>query len=314
MNGVGKDAFDVLNAGFGPIEEDRQTLQLGLNLRGELTPNWFIDTTTSHFDVLKDRKFTALLSPNDPTNQNKSTVQDFKQFTWFNHDLKLSNKALFGNEKLGFLGGYHFDQYKLGFRQYDSPNYSGHSLGTMNTSKSNDGMTTTHAFYAQSSYHFLPEWDLTAGVRQEFWAAENGVVGGIVVKDRYLAPTTPKASIGYGEGPWKFRYSFGQTHRFPTIAELYQTLSTPTNITTANAAIRPENGIHHNFMIEHGLRNGYIRMNIFAMILKMPFSPCAQCLASSHKPGFRILGKLPPAALNSFMIKDVSSDLNLISC
>ncbi len=263
MNGVGGDAFDVLNAGFGPIEEDRQTLQLGLNLRGELTPNWFIDTTTSHFDVLKDRKFTALLSPNDPTNQNKSTVQDFKQFTWFNHDLKLSNKALFGNEKLGFLGGYHFDQYKLGFRQYDSPNYSGHSLGTMNTSKSNDGMTTTHAFYAQSSYHFLPEWDLTAGVRQEFWAAENGVVGGIVVKDRYLAPTTPKASIGYGEGPWKFRYSFGQTHRFPTIAELYQTLSTPTNITTANAAIRPENGIHHNFMIEHGLRNGYIRMNIF---------------------------------------------------
>jgi iron complex outermembrane receptor protein len=48
--------FDVQGNGFRVSKEVRQTLQPGINLHGALTENWFIDTTTSHFNVLKDER------------------------------------------------------------------------------------------------------------------------------------------------------------------------------------------------------------------------------------------------------------------
>ncbi len=83
------------------------------------------------------------------------------------------------------------------------------------------------------------------------------------VPDRNESALSPKVSLGYEPGPWKYRYSFGRAHRFPVIAELYQSLSSPTSILTANALLKPENGVHHNFMIEYGLPKGYIRVNVF---------------------------------------------------
>ncbi|MGH2396820.1 MAG: TonB-dependent receptor domain-containing protein [bacterium] len=82
------------------------------------------------------------------------------------------------------------------------------------------------------------------------WAARDPV------RRRSPAPTrcwideseiSPKFSLGYEPGLWKFRYSFGQAYRFPVIAELYQSLRSPTSITTANALLKPEDGVHHNF-------------------------------------------------------------------
>ena len=89
------------------------------------------------------------------------------------------------------------------------------------------------------------------------------MVAGTSVPDRHLSPTTPKVSIGYEPGRWKFRYSWARTHRFPVISELYQSLNTPTSITLSNALLKPENGMHHNFMIEYGIPKGYVRVNLF---------------------------------------------------
>ncbi len=52
-------------------------------------------------------------------NTGAGQLQDFKKFNWLNYDLKLSTPVLLGNDKISFLGGYHFDQYNLSFRQYD---------------------------------------------------------------------------------------------------------------------------------------------------------------------------------------------------
>ena len=60
-------SFDVLRIGvLAPAQDKRETLNLGLQLRGALTPNWNIDTTISHFDVLKDTRATAFFNKNDP--------------------------------------------------------------------------------------------------------------------------------------------------------------------------------------------------------------------------------------------------------
>jgi iron complex outermembrane receptor protein len=267
--------FDVLNRGFGFSSDKRETLNLGLQLRGALTPNWNIDSTISHFDVLKDVRATAFFNPADPNGNGAGQLQDFKKFSWLNYDLKVSTPTLFGNEKISLLAGYHFDLYTLSFRQYSLLDYATMTRGTLQPGRNNDGQTSTHAVFAQSAYRFLPNWDVTVGARQEWWSAMNGVVGGTqmqngvpisistAVPDRAVSALSPKVSLGYEPGPWKIRYSFGRAHRFPVIAELFQSLSSPTQIVAANANLRPENGVHHNFMVEYGLPKGYIRVNAF---------------------------------------------------
>ena len=260
------------NSVFKVSEDKRETLQLGINLNGALTDdittalighNWFIDTTTSHFNVLKDRRYTSKANPRDPNTKNNGQVDDYKNFAWFNHDIKLTNQKLFGYDQLGFIGGFHFDDYKLKYRQYNISNYTNLTRGTLKSSKNNQGQTSTYALFAQGAYRFAPGWDLTAGIRQEWWSATDGMVAGTSVADRHESPTTPKFSIGYQPNNWKFRYSWARTHRFPVISELYQTLSSPTSITQSNALLKPENGMHHNFMIEYGIPKGFVRVNIF---------------------------------------------------
>ncbi|MGH8761710.1 MAG: TonB-dependent receptor [Nitrosospira sp.] len=259
--------FDVVRRGFGGSQDKRETLNLGLQLRGALTPNWNIDTTISHFDVLKDIRATAFFNRNDPGNTGAGQLQDFKQFSWLNYDLKLSTPALLGNQKLSLLTGYHFDKYNLSFRQYDLVDYATLTRGPLQANRNNEGQTMTNAIFAQSAYRFYPDWDVTVGARQEWWSATNGVVGSSAgstsVPDRAESALSPKVSLGYEPGAWKYRYSFGRAHRFPVIAELFQSLGSPTQILTANALLRPENGVHHNFMIEYGLPKGYVRLNVF---------------------------------------------------
>jgi iron complex outermembrane receptor protein len=255
--------FDVVQSGFGGNQDKRETLNLGLQLRGALSPNWNVDTTISYFDVLKDTRATAFFNANDPRNNGSGQIQDFKKFNWLNYDLKLSTPALLGNEKISLLGGYHFDLYTLSFRQYSLIDYNTLTRGALQANRNNDGQTSTHAVFAQSAYRFLPDWDITVGARQEWWSAMNGAVGSTSVPDREVSALSPKVSLGYEPGPWKVRYSFGRAHRFPVIAELFQSLSTPTSVLTANALLKPENGVHHNFMVEYGLPKGYIRVNAF---------------------------------------------------
>jgi iron complex outermembrane receptor protein len=266
-------SFDVLRRGFGGNKDDRQTLNLGLQLRGALTPSWNIDTTISHFDVLKDTRATAFRNKNDPGNLGAGQIQDFKTFSWLNYDLKLSTPALFSNPKWSFLGGYHFDLYTLKFRQYSLLDFNTLTRGNLQANRNNDGQTSTNAFFGQSAFRFLPDWDITVGARWEWWSAMNGIVGGMdrdtglpistSLADRSEFAVSPKVSLGYEPGPWKVRYSFGRAHRFPVIAELFQSLSSPTSILTANALLKPENGVHHNFMVEYALPKGYVRVNVF---------------------------------------------------
>ncbi|WON72935.1 TonB-dependent receptor [Nitrosospira sp. Is2] len=260
---LGGTRFDVVQRGLGGSQDKRETLNLGLQLRGALTPNWNIDTTISYFDVLKDIRASAFFNASDPGNTGAGQLQDFKKFSWLNYDLKLSAPVLLGNEKVSFMAGYHFDQYNLSFRQYSLLDYATLTRGALQPGRNNDGQTSTHAMFAQSAFRFLPGWDVTVGVRQEWWAATKGVVGSTPVPDRDESALSPKVSLGYEPGQWKYRYSFGRAHRFPVIAELYQSLSSPTSILTANALLKPENGVHHNFMIEYGLPKGYIRVNAF---------------------------------------------------
>ncbi len=256
--------FDVVSNSFGLSESVRETLQLGGGINGKISAdsNWRIDTNVSSFDVLRDDRGTAFASVFQPGGSAAGQLQSFGNYNWFNADAKLSTNNLFDNKKLSLLYGYHFDQYNLGFQQSAMSNYSA-GIGAVDPTKNNTGRTSTQAGFGQAAYRFRPGWDVTAGVRYEDWSASNGVVGNTSVPDRNLTATSPKVSLGYEAGDWKYRYSFGRTHRFPVIAELFQSLSTPTQILTANANLNPENGTHHNWTVDYLIPRGFIRASVF---------------------------------------------------
>ncbi len=263
--------FNVLNSNFGSSEDHRQTMQVGLQFKGAITDTWNIDSTVSYLDVFTDNRASAFNSPND-TSGTAGQVQVFDDFNWVNYDLKLDTKELFGLKEVEFLGGYHYDNYNLNFKQFKLADYSNDVRDDEDLSRRNQGETMTNALFGQLSYHFMPDWDLTLGARYEWWSGENGVAGGkdeannpilTALKDRDAEAISPKASLGFEPDNWKFRYSFGRAYRFPVIAELYQNLGSPTSITNANAGLDPEDGWHHNFMIEYGLPDGYVRVNVF---------------------------------------------------
>lgn len=283
--------FDVNQRGFGGSRDSRETLNLGLRINGELAPLWNIDAAISHFNVLKDERATAFFGRNDPANTGAGQLQDFKQFDWLDADIKIGTPAVNGNDKLAITGGYHFDEKNLKFRQYNLVDFDSLTRGTLQANRNNQGRTTTHAFFTQAALHFLPDWDLTAGARWEWWSTSNGVVGSLAVPDRNLFRTSPKVSLGYEPNDWKFRYSFGRAHRFPVIAELFQSLSNPTSILEANASLKPENGVHHNFMIEHGLPKGYVRVNVFRDEIKNDIQSVRSVSGSITRSGFQNIGE-----------------------
>ena len=256
--------FDVLNRSFGRSEMIRETLQLGGGINGKIHSDstWKINSNVSSFDVLRDDRGNAFASIYQPGGLATGQLQNFNNYNWFNSDIKLSTNELFNNKKLSLLYGYHYDQYNLGFQQSAMTNYSA-GIGAVDPTRSNTGRTSTHAGFGQAAYRFRPGWDITAGVRYEDWSATSGVVGNTAVPDRNLTATSPKVSLGYESGNWKYRYSFGRAHRFPVIAELFQSLSTPTQILTANASLRPENATQHNWSVDYLIPRGFIRASVF---------------------------------------------------
>ena len=265
--------FDVISKSFGLSENTRETLQLGGGINGKISADskWTLNSNVSSFNVLRDERGNAFYGIGQTGGAAAARVlnsgadgqlQAFNNYNWFNADAKLSTNELFNSKKLSLLYGYHYDQYNLGFQQSKMTNYAG-GIGSVDATKTNTGQTSTHAGFGQAAYRFRPGWDVTAGVRYEDWSASNGVVGSTVVPDRNLTATSPKVSLGYESGNWKYRYSFGRAHRFPVIAELFQALSTPLSITQANANLKPENATQHNWSVDYVIPRGYVRASVF---------------------------------------------------
>ena len=265
--------FDVISKNFGLSENTRETLQLGGGINGKISADskWTLNSNVSSFNVLRDERGNAFYGTGQTGGAAAARAinsgadgqfQAFNNYNWFNADAKISTNELFNNKKLSLLYGYHYDQYNLAFQQSAMTNYSA-GIGAVDPTKNNTGRTSTHAGFVQGAYRFRPGWDVTAGVRYEDWSASNGLVGSVVVPDRNLTATSPKVSLGYESGNWKYRYSFGRAHRFPVIAELFQSVGTPTAVTAANANLKPENATQHNWSVDYLIPRGFIRTSVF---------------------------------------------------
>ena len=273
--------YPISGASIGSSQQNRETLTLGWGLKGRIFGNWNTNTNVSMFDILKDRTISSTLNPNDPRNKNAGQDSSFDDTGWINLSTKFDNQEFLGRKDLSFSTGYEFQHSRILQTQYNLDNYLTHAVTSATPIKTQSGGTTdTHALFGQLSWRFMPDWDATVGTRLERWNMYDGVYrtttnpDGLTVaqsmsgllnpQDRQASAWSPKFSLGYEPGRWKFRYSVGKAYKFPLPGELFDNSNgVAGGGTRADSTLKPEDGTHHNLLGEYDFNNGYVRLNLF---------------------------------------------------
>ena len=274
-DGYSANNYKLANStAFGKSDQLRETLTLGWGLNGRIAGNWFTNTNVSYFDILNDTTLASSYNPNDPAfkTNNVGTKTSWADSGWVNFTSKFNNEEFFGNKDLSFATGYEYQHSTMLQTVNNLSNYSSTTINaTKPISTQSGGTLDTHGLFGQLSWRFIKDWDATLGTRLERWNLSDGTYrttakmdGSLNPQDRQVSAWSPKFSLGYQPGRWKFRYSVGKAYRFPVADELFgNSNSVNGSQTLADATLKPEDGTHHNILGEYDFDDGYIRLNLF---------------------------------------------------
>jgi len=261
--------FNVNRSNFTEDVSYRNNLLLAGRLQGPVTDTWWLELNLSYYEMLQDETRSSLQHPQDPTYTGAGRIRDYDDTGWKTADIKLETDQLFGRDDLEMVTGYQFATYRMTLTDYDSSNYLAGVFGSERNSSG--GKTFMHSLFAQVGWDITDQWDMVIGGRQEFWDSKDGFLYNYISNDlqnhadRSESRFSPKFSVGYTPGnDWQFRYSIAKAYRFPIVEELFAYESNTAGTALADVDLAPEDGLHHNLMIERsiGYGNGYVRLNL----------------------------------------------------
>ncbi len=258
----------TLNGGsFEDRRQERRSLLLGAGVSGPLGDgDWVFDLYATHFEILKDDEVRSGRNPRDPAFADVNAAFGgrlirFDDTRWQTLDMKAGTERLLDDPAMRLSVGYHFDRYELGIEPFA---FDAASMRRGAAQPASGGRTGTHALFAQWGRGFGERWDLAFGLRYETWRSRDGFVGNTVHPNRSEDGFSPKFSLAYfPNDDITLRYSAARALRFPVTEELFQNVDRTTAIATADASLKPEDGIHHNLSVERSLTSGMLRLNLF---------------------------------------------------
>lgn len=256
-----------LNAG----ELNRQSLSVGLRLKGDINERMNLEANVNRFDILKDESLSSLLNPQDPNFTPVGQVRDYNDSGWNTAEVKLTidDFVLPGME---LITGLRHEAYELNLDVFDSPDYAAGIKGDY-TSRFG-GETEMTAAFVQANWEITAAWDMSLGLRYESFESDNGYYDDdnsatpdldlVQIPGESKNALSPKFSLGYqANDDWSIRYSLAKAYRFPIVEELFSQYQAYNTVALSNPELEPEEGVHHNIMINRQLDNGYLRVNVF---------------------------------------------------
>ena len=260
--------YDANGSAFQHRYQERESLLVGFGISSLIGDSgWLFDLYATNFDILKDEEIRTARNPADPEFEAQNSafrgrLTEYDDTGWQTVDLRAGTESLLNNSDMRLSVGYHYDRYELGLVAHNYDSISDEIGGVRSAS---GGRTGTHALYAQWGWEFSDRWDLALGLRYEDWHGREGFFGDTEHDNRDETALSPKFSIARFMGDrWVVRYSAARAVRFPVTEELYQNVRSTTSISVADAQLAPEDGIHHNLMLEKSFSGGYVRMNLWA--------------------------------------------------
>ncbi len=261
---------------LGASELDRKSLSTGLRVKGDINERIKFETNVSDFRILEDTTRASSYALQDPLFNGGGQTTDYADTGWQTFEGKFTFSDL-GADGVELITGARYEAYNLNVNVFNSASWlQGDNAGF--TSRSG-GKTDITALFAQINWDISAKWDLAIGGRYEQWQSHDGYFS----KDNPATPQldlrevadekrnqfSPKFSLGYSPyDDWLVRYSFARAYRFPVVEELFTQSANYSTVVQAKPDLKPENGLHHNIMLEKQFDAGYARINFFTETIR----------------------------------------------
>lgn len=164
--------------------------------------------------------------------------------------------------------GAHQDGFRLDNPRYALTDWTQGPDGAVQTRSK--GQTRTQALWVQDAWTLTPQLKATVGGRWEHWQATDGVnfsaSPALNVAQPKVADDTfsPKGVLTYAPAPgWTLKGSVALAYRFPTVTELYQSVTVGTLLQTPNPNLKPERALSSELSAERTWSSGSVRMSVF---------------------------------------------------
>ena len=242
---------------------NEEHLMQGLALKSDSGGTWDGEAVVTYYDYLHDRQLSPAAVADGATFVPNGRLADLGGTNWATADLKGIWRP--SDQEISF--GVHADEYTLKNPTRNTAIWQdGGTAGSLFTD--GEGKTDTQALWLQDAWAFAPDWLATIGLRYEKWRASDGFnfAGNTAIHqpNRSDSGVSPKATLSWNVSPdWRLTGSLGKAIRFPTVAELYQIVSTGSTFTTPNPDLQPERALSGELAIERSIESGVLRVSLF---------------------------------------------------
>lgn len=258
-------AFSLPAARFGESRSTRDSLSLGLRLKGWLGDDLHTELNLNHFAILDDETRSSARNVADPAWTSAGQLSDFGHSGWHTADWKLQHDAL-AWPGLELTAGLHHARYRLAQTVHDSVDYRASLRGELLAQSG--GVTQITAAWLQVWQQLGANWELGLGLREEWWQASEGyhgnAEGSTALPTRSREASSPKFSLAYTpDSNWSLRYSLARAWRFPIVEELYSRYQAFNALNLADPSLAPERGLHQNLAFDWRVPGRELSLSLF---------------------------------------------------
>ncbi|MGH6957050.1 MAG: TonB-dependent receptor [Caulobacteraceae bacterium] len=286
---IGGQAYAVPASAFSTNVYDYDELHLGQSLKIASHSGGSFDgeIVASRYDYASDRQRVPTGALPAAMAGGPGTIVDMGGTGWETLDLK----GVWRTSPHEISFGVHGDAFVLSSQTFGAADWIGGPEGAgVSAAK---GRTRTLALWGQDAWSFAPRLTLTLGARLEDWRAAKGLNASASPALAVIQPTlkadkvSPKGVLAWTPGSgWRLTAAYGEAYRFPTVEELYQTVTVGPVLAVPNPRLKPEHARSVDLSAERRWAGGNLRVSAFGEWIEdallsqtAPVSPASPALA-----------------------------------
>jgi iron complex outermembrane receptor protein len=265
---IGGRAYTIAPSAFsaGVYRMDELELSQGLSLASHTGGAFDFELVATTFDYLHSRQRIPSGALPAAFSGGPGSSSALDGTGWYTLDANGTWRPPGGAHVVSF--GAHQDGFKLNSPRYGLNDWIGGPDVTVQSISR--GVTQTQALWAQDAWALTPQLKATVGGRWESWLAGNGLnfsaSPALNVTQPHEAANafSPKGVLAWSplQG-WTFKGSVGVAYRFPTVTELYQSVTVGTLLQTPNPNLKPERALSSELSAERAWSSGSLRLSVF---------------------------------------------------
>ena len=290
---IGGRAYTLANSTFsnGVYHLDETQLAQGLSLASHTHGTFDFELVGTRFDYLTSRQRvpSGALPAAFAGGAGSNTALDGTG--WYTLDAKATWRPQGADGANIVTFGAHQDEFRLKNPRYALSDWVDGSPGAIQAYSG--GRTRTQALWAQDVWTMTPDLKATIGGRYETWRAFDGLNVSAAPALNVVQPNlkddafSPKAVLAYSPwADWTFKASVGLAYRFPTVTELYQSVTVGTQLQVPNPDLKPERALSSELSAERAWSSGSVRLSVFDERVRNTLLSQTALLPSGASPSF----------------------------